>query len=461
MSERLKQFERVGCGAMAEVYRGALLGERGTSRKVAIKRLRSEIAKDPAAVELFVNEARIAVRLDHPNVVHALELCRDADGYALVCEWLDCMPLAELVENGVGLQPGTVIHIGVCVAHALSYLHGLKGDDGAPLGLVHRDVTPANVFITQSGEVKLSDFGVAWCERDGAWVEAAAGTPEFAAPEQLRRGVIDGRADIFGLGATLRKIEGDSSKGLRAALAKACADEPDERYENATQFADALGECGISLDAVAATRELVALAAMKKERRCRAPEIDRAVQSILGGAIALPVRAEPFVNPRRGKRIRFVPFTLAVLALATPAAIYLGIGNGIGVLQTATEVVPTNAAMEAPTPLVAAPSLPPLTSAGTPSSSTVSQLMKRQKPIATGMVSLNAIPWAHVKIDGRDVGNTPVKAMLLPAGRHRVILEHPPQKLSRELSIDVDGDCSQTFLVNLRQGTVQKRKHSP
>src|SRR5690606_24740272 len=125
-----------------------------------------------------------------PNVVSGLELSRDEQGYYLVCEWLDCVSLAEAHERLGPLPWPVVVAVGEARCDALCYLHGLSDADGAPAPLIHRDITPANVLLTRGGEVKLADFGVATClggaqaEAKGSVQLCEVGTPGFRAPEQ-------------------------------------------------------------------------------------------------------------------------------------------------------------------------------------------------------------------------------------------------------------------------------------
>ncbi|MEE8410573.1 MAG: serine/threonine-protein kinase, partial [Myxococcota bacterium] len=335
MTERLRQLEIVGRGGMAEVYRGVLLGERGTRRDVAIKRLRPDLRNDSAAVELFVNEARLAVRLSHPNVMHALELARDDDGYALVCEWLDCASLVDLHHLFGPLPLAAVLHVGRSVCGALDYLHHLDGGDGS---VVHRDVTPANVFVTCRGQVKLGDFGVAWCRDESSFVEVkAAGTPGFAAPEQTAAGSVDARTDVFGLGASLAVLSEDPPASLASVLQRASALDPTDRFDSAIDFDDALAgvarELAVEVGPKALHSWLDAHGGIP--RRPPPPSLDGAVQSILSGVSGLgdePTTDEhrllvPAPPPvRRWSRTITVSVAAVVLIVAAVSLLYLRSG---------------------------------------------------------------------------------------------------------------------------------------
>jgi serine/threonine-protein kinase len=448
---------------MAEVYRGVLAGERGTQRDVAIKRLRAELRDDPAAVELFVNEARLAVRMAHPNVVHALELTRDDDGYALVCEWLDCVSLAELRERFGPLPWRAVLYAGQSVCQALDYLHDLNG-----AGVVHRDVTPANVLVTSSGQVKLGDFGVAWCAVNQPLVDVqSAGTPGFAAPEQRGGALVDARADLFGLGASLAALANELPRPLAAVLERAGRVEPAERFESARAFEMALQEAAESLQ----TRiEPSAMRSWIDEhgglpRRAAPPSIDGAVSSILGGAPQRRPTAPGGEITSLKERRRLAPVLVALLLIAVLAG---ALGWAISrshrerqpsAAEPAVAVVQPPAGRPAETPSLPSPPPPNIERPAPALMSPARPRIARPplEPPVNGTVYLNAVPWAAVTIDGNRIGNTPIRNLALAAGRHRVVLENSPQALQREVEIQVTGDESQVFLVDLRRGTVKKR----
>lgn len=449
----------VGRGAMAEVYRGVLSGERGTQRAVAIKRLRDELRHDAAAVELFVNEARLAVRMTHPNVVHALELTRDEEGYALVLEWLDCASLTELRERFGPLPWRAVLYVGHAVCQALDYLHGLGGADA---GVVHRDVTPSNIVVTASGQVKLGDFGVAWCAADPPLVGVqSAGTPGFAPPEQTGSATVDARADLFGLGVSLMSLAAELPAPLTEVLARASRDTPSERYQSARAFEAALQKVAQTLQTrcePSAIRSWIDGHGGFPEPR--APRsIDGAVGSILGGRMTRRQTTPGGDCALPRERRRLAPGLLAPLVIGVVAG-----ALGWATLrppadeQPAAAVPPSATSREGapqPTEAPSPPAPPPTAMAGKPAQPS----MPGSRPASStaGTVYLNAVPWATVTIDGARIGNTPIRSLKLGAGHHRVVLENPPQRLNCEVEIEVTSDASQVFVVDLRHSTVKKR----
>ena len=216
MGERLGRYlvrERIGRGGMGEVFAGELVGADGFSREVAIKRIRCDISANPAFARRFVREARIASLLHHDNIVSVLDFDRDARGqYYLVMERIRGVDLAALWATG-RLPTGPAVFIATAILRALAHTHELDYR-GRPLGLVHRDVSPHNVMLSWSGQVKLMDFGVAHAVRAAAGSLAGSlpgrggvrGTASYMSPEQTHDLELDGRADLFSTGVILHEL---------------------------------------------------------------------------------------------------------------------------------------------------------------------------------------------------------------------------------------------------------------
>ena len=191
---------------MAEVFEAEIVGELGFSRKVAIKRMLSHAAADPRAASRFLDEAQIASRLHHANVVAVTDVGLLDDLPFHVLELVDGMNAHELQQRSGGTLPVEIaLIIAADVAHALDHAHSAADAAGIPLGVVHRDVKPSNILVSWGGDVKLSDFGIAFAHERGARTETGfvAGTMGFIAPEQRLQGTVDGRADVFALGLTV------------------------------------------------------------------------------------------------------------------------------------------------------------------------------------------------------------------------------------------------------------------
>jgi serine/threonine-protein kinase len=194
---------------MAEVFEAELAGELGFSRKVAIKRMLGDAAADPGAAQRFLDEARIASKLHHANIVGVLDVGLLDDLPFQVLELVDGMNAQQLMARAGGHLPLPIaLILAGSVAHALDHAHSAHDDAGVPLGIVHRDVKPSNLLVSWGGDVKLSDFGIAVAYDRTALTETGvvAGTAGFIAPEQRVRSEIDGRTDVFALGLTLHAL---------------------------------------------------------------------------------------------------------------------------------------------------------------------------------------------------------------------------------------------------------------
>ena len=204
----------LGSGGMADVFL-ALAGTGsglGFKKLVVLKRVRRGLADDPDFVSMFVDEARLAARLNHANVVQTHEVGEVAGEYYMAMEYLEGQTFSKLTTMGRRAFDPMPAELGVNIMSnlldGLHYAHELKDFDGAPLGVVHRDVSPQNVFVTYDGQVKIVDFGIARAE--GRIVHTSRGVIKgkvfYMAPEQARGVDVDRRADVFSVGIMLWEI---------------------------------------------------------------------------------------------------------------------------------------------------------------------------------------------------------------------------------------------------------------
>jgi serine/threonine-protein kinase len=227
----------LGAGGAASVYMARLDGPHGFERVVAVKLVHEHLLNDRDFVAMFLDEANLACRLQHPNIVHCYELCQDEQYLYLAMEYLQGQPLSRLYQRAQEwrqpLQCSLVAWIGARAAEALAYAHDLRDDSGQPLGIVHRDVSPDNLFITYDGQVKLLDFGIAKAagRRSQTNLGQLKGKFRYMAPEYAMGLEFDGTLDIFALGATLYEAAlgvpafgGDEQVALRKIVAGELAD---------------------------------------------------------------------------------------------------------------------------------------------------------------------------------------------------------------------------------------------
>ncbi len=237
-------------GGMASLY----LAHRPPERDiVAVKVIRSRLRDDSSVIRMFQDEARTLTHVRHPNVVRVLDAGESDDRRYLAMEYLHGCSLArlrdELERRDVGLLPVSVVaHIGVEVAEALHAAHAAVDDRGKPLGIVHRDVSPQNVMVSESGAVKLIDFGVAKAHGRLEVTNAkmvVKGKLRYMAPEQVSGHPVDGRTDLFALGIVLwecltgRKFAARDGEGdLFARLMDPRATAPSEDNPDVPQALD-------------------------------------------------------------------------------------------------------------------------------------------------------------------------------------------------------------------------------
>jgi len=271
--------ERLAAGGMAEVFRAEPIAGRFDG-PIVLKRMLPAIASEPDFVSMFIEEARISTRLDHPNIVKVHDFDASDHGVFLVMEMVDGPDLLAVLGHCAKLErtlpPELAAYIACHVLEALDYAHRATGPNGEALRIVHRDVSPSNVLLTRRGYVKLADFGIARASSMGRTKEIAQGSLKgkfgYMSPEQIRGEALDGRSDVWSMGIVLAEMlmakrlfsaaddvqlllmvrRGDLSRldqfgtqiprALDAIIRKALTVDVNERYSSARAFHDALAD---------------------------------------------------------------------------------------------------------------------------------------------------------------------------------------------------------------------------
>ncbi|HEY5939099.1 MAG TPA: protein kinase [Kofleriaceae bacterium] len=342
---------RLGGGGMAEVFRAQTVGAEGFTRTVAIKRVVSGLAEDPRFAAMFVSEARITSKLQHPNIVSVLDFDRDEAGRPfLVMELVDGPSLDELARSG-DLPLPAVVHLATEILRGLGYAHDQR--------VVHRDVSPHNVLLSWEGAVKISDFGIAKA-RAASSVTASdtiKGKPAYMSPEQANGESLDGRSDLFAVGVMLWELlcgrelfSGQSTQETLARLMFAPIPSPRElrpevpeeladltmrllsrdRSERPETAADAISELVASSEHPRSGRELL-IALLGERFLDRAPRRDGIASDVPTVATAKPharlpgpldaMRAQP--PPRPDRRPLVVLGLAAIIATAVVLVLVL------------------------------------------------------------------------------------------------------------------------------------------
>lgn len=305
-------FEEIAAGGMAAVHLARLRGEAGFSRTIAAKRLHPQYARDPDFVAMFLDEARLASRVRHPNVVTTLDVVSENGEALLVMEYVSGESLSRLFR---GVKPNRLplpvtLAIMTGVLHGLHAAHEATAETGQPLAIVHRDVSPQNIMVGVDGVPRILDFGVAKAvQRSQTTREGQLkGKLSYMPPEQLRRDVVDRRSDVYSAAVVLwealtgeRLFEAQSEAhvvmnvlnkevpppstvvpeiphAIDAIVLRGLARDPEQRFQSAREMAIALERCGVAAapaSLVGETVEAVASTTLAGRSR-RVAEIERA-----------------------------------------------------------------------------------------------------------------------------------------------------------------------------------------
>jgi len=270
-------FASLGRGGMADVFLAVARGPMGFNKLAVIKRLRQALADEPSFRNMFLDEARLAARLNHPNIVHTYEVGEHNGIYFIAMEYLEGQSLNKVMKEALkrreALPPALCARIVADALTGLHFAHTLTDYDGTPLHIIHRDVSPHNIFVTYEGHSKLVDFGIAKAALSSTETEVGVlkGKVAYMSPEQAMGGPIDARADVFPMGIVLwemltgqRLMTGESAaqtlhrlmnmpiprasqaRGggidpmLDDIVARALEKDPNMRFQSAAEMRDAL-----------------------------------------------------------------------------------------------------------------------------------------------------------------------------------------------------------------------------
>jgi eukaryotic-like serine/threonine-protein kinase len=426
-SGRYEFLDVLGEGAMGIVYRARDLE---LHRIVAVKTISPDAihgADATAVIRRLYQEATAAARLTHPGIVTIYDVNAATGVPYVVMEYVKGRTLADLLAAGP-LPPDKAAHVVVQVCHALQYAHGQ--------GVVHRDVKSSNIMVDDAWHVKLTDFGVARViDNQSAQTGVMVGTPAYMSPEQARGAEVDARSDLFSLGVVLyealvgeRPFPGDSvatvldevlrleplparernvavSPALDAVVRRAMCKEPRDRYPDAAAFADALTH------ALAVDHRRVAVTALRRGVR---------------------------TARRHGAALVFGGFGVAALAVAAFVVLPLGEDSAHGLATSVSRDVaaaiasshdrapgPAGTGASAAVASPAAVGVPADRPAPEPAADAAGQgrALAAPAPARVGCLSVNAVPFATVHVDGRQVGDTPRACLRIVRGRHRLHFE--------------------------------------
>ncbi|MBA3461930.1 MAG: serine/threonine protein kinase [Deltaproteobacteria bacterium] len=294
--DRYVVLEHLSEGGMGAIYVGKKLGAGGFEMEVVLKQLLPEFTQQEEFIDLFLREAKLSATLDHANIVHTIDLVTAGGEYFIVMEYLPGGDLRSLIKRarrrGKRFSPAAAIRICRETLSALAYAHVKRDFDGQPLKLIHRDVSPSNILLSYTGEVKLTDFGIAKAATHNSLFYKVKGKIGYMSPEQAKSEPLDHRSDLYSLAVCMyevltgerlfvhaglttsaeeiysqqvpsisKKVPGVPAD-LDAIMKKALSISPDDRYQTAGELNEALTRCahrnGLLINAPDLARELLA-----------------------------------------------------------------------------------------------------------------------------------------------------------------------------------------------------------
>lgn len=246
-------LEKIATGGMAEVWKARMRGVEGFQKIVAIKKILPHLSDNQDFVEMFVDEAKLAAQLNHNNIIHIYDLGKIQSSYYIAMEYIDGYDLKNILrkaqERDQPLSVEIALFVASKIAAALDYAHRKRDFEDKEMGLVHRDVSPQNVLISQEGDIKLCDFGIAKAASKASHTQAGAlkGKLQYMSPEQAWGRNIDRRSDIFALATVLfemltaRKLfAGDNELSILEQVREARVTPPSQYNEEITPQIDAI-----------------------------------------------------------------------------------------------------------------------------------------------------------------------------------------------------------------------------
>jgi serine/threonine-protein kinase len=489
----------IGRGGMAEVFLAVQKGPGGFEKPVALKLLQAQLDQRAELVERFLFEAKIAGQLAHPNICHTYDAGLVEGRHYLAMEYLPGQSVASIARASAlkkaRIDPRIAAYVVARAAEGLAYAHEKTALDGTPLRIVHRDVSPSNIFVTYDGQVKLLDFGIA--SGTGRTVQTVdgqiSGKISYMSPEQIRGESVDARSDLFALGVVLYEllecrrlfprlgsdyftmqrvlshpippIENESViPALASVTMELLARDKERRTPSARQAVLALDEIVRQLDAVSLEPAAVVLRAMME--REFAVEAREAADRLRGSSVDAvdPTPALDVTEPRpltRTVRLRKTGFVrrrwrplvalgvlpLAVLswslvvALQPPAVEITAAAPNESMLRSAETLEPLACEPEPPSLKAAAPADPsrtaPVIKARRAHVSRAPALKLAPISADPGRLTLDTVPWSDIYLDGRKLGTTPLFNVELPAGHQILRARNEKAGVDRALEIDI------------------------
>jgi serine/threonine-protein kinase len=483
---------RIARGGMAEVFLAQQRGLESAGRRVAVKRILPQLASAPDFIQMFLGEARLAAQLSHPNIVHIYDVGKvDAD-YFIAMEYVDGVHAGQIFRRADAdrLSPAMVARIGADAAAALHHAHELRAPGGQRLGLVHRDVSPANLMVSFDGVVKLCDFGIAAAielgDRQPTSLGLVTGKYAYMSPEQTAGATPDGRSDVYALAIVLWELlagkvlvpRGDPAWAMRAILsgnltpiARAAPWTPAplaeaitwaletrrERRATAAQLAHALEAFIKSSPEIATPMQLGGWLRARFPREPAEPSGAEAMDDAMAASVEAAEPAEPpplhesrpvaqqRMSPMLGVpampprvppmspavRIAMLALGMCALALLSFAVVFAMRRSRPSSTGHAAALVPRDASADAPPPR-GAPLAP---DAATDAPAADATPVEAHGGLPAGKLTVHTRQRCEAIVDARRHLPTPIVELELRPGPHKLVLTCGRRSLTRSVTI--------------------------
>jgi serine/threonine-protein kinase len=476
-SEKYRVLAALGEGGMANVYLAVARGPAGFNKLIVLKAIKEELALDPELLTMFLDEARLAARLSHPNVVQTLEVGDLQGRPVIVMEYLDGQPLSQILFKPEAREMNLAMKLRILAAaiEGLHYIHELADFDGTPLQLVHRDISPHNVFVTFDGQVKLLDFGICkgLISNGRTRTDVLKGKIRYMAPEQMCAETVDRRADIFSAGVILweiatgeriwqarsevnvmhavlnegvpapRTVAPQVSPELNDVCVKALATAKEDRYQTAAELLAALDSLLDHMGSRVMLKHVGQfLATAFAESRARTKETIETELKRLDAGLTGPGSGR-FTFPSRLVSLAPTTETASAGPLPAPAprrARWIGLAGAVAAGAVVGGVLTLNRAPGAATPAPPAsrtsqdPSVAPSTAQSPPATPSATEP-------ATVEVRIAATPAAAaIFVDGKPIDGNPYVGTFPRDGSHHTVRAEAPGYVAATADVVLDSD---------------------
>src|SRR5947209_4191225 len=411
-------LEKIAVGGMAEVWKARMRGVEGFQKIVAIKKILPHLSDNQDFIEMFIDEAKLAAQLNHNNIIHIYDLGKIQSSYYIAMEYIDGYDLKNILKKAQERDQPISVEIALFVASkiaaALDYAHRKRDFEDREMGLVHRDVSPQNVLISDEGDIKLCDFGIAKAASKASHTQAGAlkGELQYMSPEQAWGRHIDKRSDVFALATVLfemltaRKLfAGDNELSILeqvrearvtkpsefndevtpqidAVVLKALEKEPEKRYQTAGEMARDLDQILYSFKPTPTSADLAIYMhrlATNEPIAMHEPEPFVEVKPAAIAPVAAPVVAPPVAMPSSfmpaATTVPAMPEKKApIIPIAIAAVVVIAIVIGVLLWMKSKNNAPAATTVQTASARTKAPIIPTTSSAATTSAATTAPL---------------------------------------------------------------------------------------